>query len=204
MDVGIPSPRRAGRHQLVDVQPMVTVLSSRHLKVFRQTFVEPQRQVLQDRMQIAVRHFMAEIDRHVLAPLGINGQPRVGLDEERPPFGEAREAIVHERAEPLGVLEQIDVNRLVARRQAQLDAHIEPQGVHLLQQPVLAGDFEIAVDHKLIEADAVAGRQLGPRGDPQAHATAHRQQAGDQSTSDPPHLDSSNPWKPALFGTTEK
>src|SRR5438309_8375086 len=41
-------------------------------------------------------------------------------------------------------LKQVDMNRLVGRGQPELAAHVEPQGIHFLQQAVLAGNLEIA------------------------------------------------------------
>ena len=116
--LGSQRPEADACRQIIEIHAVVAMLAARDLKVFGQPFVEPERQVRQHRVEIAVRHFMAKIDRHMLAPLGIDGQPCVGLDEERPPVGELRKSAMNERAESFAVLEQIDVDRLVGGRQA--------------------------------------------------------------------------------------
>ena len=84
------------------------------------------------------------------------------------------------------ILEQINMNRLVGGRQPELAAHVHSQGIHLLQQTMLPRDFEIAVDHELIEPDDVVARQLRPRSAPRdAAATDGRKP--DQRPSQPPH-----------------
>ena len=119
--------------------------------IFGQTLVDPQRQVLHHRVQITVAHFVAQILGRAIAPIGVHRQPRVRFDKERPAIGKARIFLVNEIRKLFGVFEQIDVNSLVGYRQIQFTADIDPFGIDLLQQPMLAGQFKIAVNRQLIE-----------------------------------------------------
>ena len=67
-----------------------------------------------------------------------------------------------EAVEPLGALEEIDVDRLVGAGQRQPAAQVGPLGGQLLEQPMMGGHGEIAVDRQLVADQRIAIRQPQP------------------------------------------
>jgi hypothetical protein len=108
--------------QLFDVRTVDAVQPTRHLEVFGQTFIEPQRQIRHDRVQVSVGHLVAQIFSHAIPPVGIDIQARIAFNEESPPLGQRRIVHAHVGFELLSRRKEIDVDRLVRYRQAEFGA----------------------------------------------------------------------------------
>ena len=64
--------------------------------------------------------------------------------------------------ELLGRLEQIDVDRLVGARQGQPLAQVDPLSRQFLEQPMVRGEREVAMDHQLIANQGIPVGQRKP------------------------------------------
>ena len=76
------------RDRAVEQRTIHASLAARDLVVLGNSLVEPLRHVRHDRVQVAVRDLVPQVVGHAVAPLGVDRQLRVGLDEERPAIGE--------------------------------------------------------------------------------------------------------------------
>jgi hypothetical protein len=85
--------------------------------------------------------------------------------------------LIHELAESVGIGKQIDMDRLVGDRQSQSNAEIGSLSVQLLQQPMLARQFKVAVYDELVEHHAVPiGQRGGGSSACQGHTTGQTRQ----------------------------
>ena len=79
---------------------------------------------------------------------------------------------LHETLEPIHVLKQVYVDRLVGVGQPQAPVQIGPLRDQLVQQPMMRGQHKIAVESKLLANHGVLIRQHKPAG--QRRVTARR------------------------------
>ncbi len=107
------------------VEPL---LAGRQLEVLGQPLIQPQRQLGHHAMQIGVRQLVPQIVGQAIAPLGIDDQLGIGLDEECPAVGKIRMAGAEELVEPLGTGEEVDLDRLGGLGQAQTLAQLAAAG----------------------------------------------------------------------------
>jgi len=147
---------------MLQVRPVQPVLTAGRLAVLGQPFVQPQGDIGDRRVQVTVRDLVAQVFGHTVAPLGVDLQARVRLQEERPALGELGVAQAHELSELLGAAEQKHVDRLVGAGQTELLAQVGPPRGQLLQQPVIGGQGEIAVEDQLSAHDGVLVGQQEP------------------------------------------
>lgn len=113
------------------------LLASRHFEVLGKSFVEPEWQMRNGGVQVAMGHLVAKIFRNVIAPVGINGQPRIAFNEKRPPLGKLRIMLGHETVVRFRLVEQIDVDRFVGQRQFELCCQVLPLRRQFAEQPMI-------------------------------------------------------------------
>ena len=148
----------------IQQRPIHPSLAPRNLVILRNPLVEPLRHVLHHGVQVAVRDLVPQVVGHAVAPSRVDRQLGVGLDEKRPAIGKLRIMQLDEPVEPLGALEQVDVDRLVRAGQRQPAAQVGPLRGQLLEQPMMRGHRKIAVDHQLVADQRVPIGQRQPAG----------------------------------------
>ena len=116
------------------------LFASRCLEVFRDALVEPERYSRHDGMHVAVGRLVPEILGDSILPRGKDGQPRVGLDEERPPHWKARKVAAREGVVAFVIFEEIEVHRLVGDREIEPLADVDAEGFELAHQAMLLGE----------------------------------------------------------------
>ena len=93
------------------------LFAARQFEVFRDPFVEPQRDRGDDRMDVPVGRLVPEILGDPVLPGGEHRERGVGFHEKRPPHRETREAPRGELVVAAWLAEQVEMHRLVRHRQ---------------------------------------------------------------------------------------
>ncbi len=133
-------------HVQFNMRAIEPLLSSRHFEVFGKSFVEPEWQMRNGGVQVTMRHLVAKIFRDLITPISINGQPRIALDEKRPPLGKLRIMSGHEPAVRFRLAKQIDVDRFVGHRQFELRCQVLSLRCQFVEQPMIRWECKITVD----------------------------------------------------------
>src|SRR4051812_7980573 len=100
-------------------------------------------------MQISVSNFVSQVFGNAITPMRVNGQPDVGLQEERPPRWHSRKFLLEILLVSLGVAKQVHLDRLVAQRQSQDASHIIALICQFAYETMVGRQLEVAVKHKL-------------------------------------------------------
>ena len=161
LDVDPPGAFDEPAGEVGDVVGMAALLAAGQFEVFGDAFVEPQRHAGHDGVHIAVGRLVPEILGDSILPRGEDGQPRVGLDEERPPHRKARKVTAREGVVAFVILKEIEVHRLVGDRQIEPLTDVDAQGLELAHQTMLLGERKVGPDHELSGEHLRPPRQLG-------------------------------------------
>ena len=96
-----------------------TAVGSRSLKVFGDAFVEPQRNIINGTVYVAVSDFVAKVFGDSASPPGKHHQRSIIFDEERAAVWKQRMFALHVVRECRFVFKKINVDRFVRDRNVQ-------------------------------------------------------------------------------------
>jgi hypothetical protein len=119
--------------ELLHIGPIHTVPATGSLRILGQALIEPEREVGNRGVEVAVRHFMAEILRHTVAPLGKDSQPRIGFEEKRAAVRKVGMVKLQVLVELLAILEQVDLDRLPGNGEIQQPFQVAATGSQFVE-----------------------------------------------------------------------
>jgi hypothetical protein len=122
-------------------------------------------------MQVAVRHFMPQILRHVMiAPMGVHDEPRIRLQKKRPSRWHRRKVPLQKLGVTLAIGKQMDVDDFVASGQSKRAADVFTLRYQVTHDAMVLRQLKIAMDLQLADPHVVRIRKRNRLRQPAATA----------------------------------